>query len=557
MKSKGGIIKIGIDLDGVIIGKPPLIPRRLIEWLYRSSTNKKLSYRFPNTKVEVFIRWLSHHPLFRPPIKKNLKFIRELSKDKKYKLYAISSRYSFLQERTRQWFENYSLNGVFEQIFLNIKDEQPHLFKERVLKKLKPQMFIDDDLLTVEYLKAETEKMTVQHLRLKEDELSKLIGQKGWVKALFVLTYYLPHWTGLTQYAARLAESLSQRGHDASVLCVQHKKSLLKKKKLKGVKVYRSFCLFKFIRSLVAPFLLIDLVKLALRNEVVVIYLPFLEALPASIIVKLLRRRLFLIHNGDLVLPKHGGIFSRLVEEVFFASTSLSIKLSDGVVVQTKDYSKKSRLLSKHKDKWKVILPLYDSIRVTKTEVENFKSNNNLFGKKLIGFSGRFVEEKGVDYLLRAIPLVISSVPNTHFVLAGESRILYEKFWENIKHLIDKNKKHITLLGLIRDKREMASFYSSLDALIQPSRTDCFPSSQVEAINLGTPVICTDIPGARWVVRTTKMGLIVRPNSPPALAKGIIKVLKDRRKYTRSKKDIERIFGHEETIRKYEELFKS
>ncbi|OGM18367.1 hypothetical protein A2686_04400 [Candidatus Woesebacteria bacterium RIFCSPHIGHO2_01_FULL_38_10] len=78
MRSKRKIKKIAFDLDGVFINKPPFIPRKVIEWLYRSHrNNKKLSYRMPTTKIERLIRSFSHHHLFRPPIKKNIEFAKK------------------------------------------------------------------------------------------------------------------------------------------------------------------------------------------------------------------------------------------------------------------------------------------------------------------------------------------------------------------------------------------------------------------------------------------------------------------------------------------------
>jgi hypothetical protein len=62
-------IKIGFDLDGVIIGKPPFMPKYLMERLVRKK-GYGLVYRFPKSKIEKYIRWLSHFPLLRPPIKK-------------------------------------------------------------------------------------------------------------------------------------------------------------------------------------------------------------------------------------------------------------------------------------------------------------------------------------------------------------------------------------------------------------------------------------------------------------------------------------------------------
>ena len=38
------------------------------------------------------------------------------------------------------------------------------------------------------------------------------------MRILSILTYYAPHWTGLTQHAQHVAEGLAARGHDVTVL---------------------------------------------------------------------------------------------------------------------------------------------------------------------------------------------------------------------------------------------------------------------------------------------------------------------------------------------------
>jgi uncharacterized HAD superfamily protein len=147
------ILKIGFDLDGVIIDKPPIIPKFIIEGLVRGKRNKGISYRYPKYKIERWVRWLSHHPLLRPPIKENLIRIEELYKADRFKLYIVSSRYSFLEQRTEEWFNYYKLKKLFKEIHINKSDLQPHEFKEKMIKKLKLNVFIDDDLPLLEYLK--------------------------------------------------------------------------------------------------------------------------------------------------------------------------------------------------------------------------------------------------------------------------------------------------------------------------------------------------------------------------------------------------------------------
>lgn len=145
-------IRIAFDLDGVIIDKPPLVPKRLLEWLFRGWKENGLHYRFPHSKIEQKIRKISHFYLFRPPIKKNIEFVKKLSKNPKYELYAVSGRYSFLREETEKWLEKRKIKGIFKEVFINMPDEQPHLYKEKKLREMKAEIFVDDDGLLADYL---------------------------------------------------------------------------------------------------------------------------------------------------------------------------------------------------------------------------------------------------------------------------------------------------------------------------------------------------------------------------------------------------------------------
>ena len=166
---------IAFDLDGVIIGKPPFIPKKLLEYLYRGVVGDKLSYRYPDSRVERLIRWLSHHPAMRTPIRENIDVIKKLKKDKSVKIIAISSRYSFLKERTHQWFGYYDLTKLFENLYMNEADLEPHIFKERKIKKIKPVIYIDDDLPLIRYLRRrKLETRLIYYNRSKNDLARKL-----------------------------------------------------------------------------------------------------------------------------------------------------------------------------------------------------------------------------------------------------------------------------------------------------------------------------------------------------------------------------------------------
>lgn len=156
-------------MDGVIVGKPFFVPKRLLEWLVRGHSNSQKKYRFPNLKAEIWLRKTSHHWLFRPPLKKNLAIIKKLSRKKDFELYIVSSRYSFLKKRTEQWFKKHKIEKIIKEAYLNFKDEQPHLFKEKIVKNLSLDYFFDDDPIVINHLQKTIEK-TKFHLIEKDGQ---------------------------------------------------------------------------------------------------------------------------------------------------------------------------------------------------------------------------------------------------------------------------------------------------------------------------------------------------------------------------------------------------
>lgn len=180
-----------------------------------------------------------------------------------------------------------------------------------------------------------------------------------------------------------------------------------------------------------------------------------------------------------------------------------------------------------------------------------------LDGAELVGFAGRFVEEKGFDYLLKAVPHVLERMPNVKFAYAGDHNVVYEDFFGRWRHLWHANNEHMVMLGLITDQQKLANFYAMCDVFALPSRTDCFPSVQIEAMLCGTPVVAGNIPGARQVVERSKMGLLVEPRNEVALAGGLLEVLSHPGDYIRPRDEMHSLYDPEKSVSEYERLFQS
>jgi len=143
-------MKIGFDLDKIFIDFPPFVPDRLIEKLYRKKTNGELLYRIPS-RPEQLLRRISHLPFLRPGIYENITYLKGISKEK-HKLYLISSRFGFLEERTKKLIETYKFESIFDKMFFNFTNKQPHEFKDDILQKLHLDIYVDDDFHLLKYV---------------------------------------------------------------------------------------------------------------------------------------------------------------------------------------------------------------------------------------------------------------------------------------------------------------------------------------------------------------------------------------------------------------------
>ena len=374
------------------------------------------------------------------------------------------------------------------------------------------------------------------------------------LRVLTVLTYYDPHWTGLTAIAQRIAEGLVARGHRVTVLTTQHLPGLPRRDSIAGVDVVRVPSWGRFSRGVLAPTLSAAAARLLGTHDVVHIHTPLPEAPAVAALARLRRRPLLMTHQGDLVMPD--GAVNQAIQRVGRGLLGAAGRLATVVAAHNADYARASDFLRPFERKLVTILPPVDLPAPDADAAARWRADLGLEGKRLVGFAGRFVEEKGFDYLLRAIPALGAAVAPAHLVYAGEHEIAYEDFYARCRPLLDEHAARITFVGLIADPQRLADFYEMCDAFALPSRTDMYPTVQVEAMLSGTPVVATDIPGARVPVQRTGMGLLVAPHDPDALARGLTDVLQQPERYSRTRAEVRKALELDAAVDRYEELLR-
>ncbi len=309
---------------------------------------------------------------------------------------------------------------------------------------------------------------------------------------------------------------------------------------------------FRLSRGVVMPSFPWVANKLIAEHDVVQMHIPLLESWLVTLLGRRQHKGVVCTHHGDLVMP--AGPFDQFVQSTVTFIMRQALQQAAAITIHTQDYADQSPFLNAFRDKLTYVLPPVSIPQPDQQRVQSWRAELGLQDNKLIGFAGRFVEEKGFDYLLKAIPLVLERIPNAKFVYAGEVNVVYESFYDKWRHLVERNQDHLVMLGLLSDPQKVADFYGMCDVLALPSRTDCFPMVQVEAMLSGTPAVATDIPGMRVPIKLTGMGKLVPPRDEHALADGLVEVLSNRSHYLRSREQVEAVFDLSKTVDTYEGL---
>jgi len=131
--------------------------------------------------------------------------------------------------------------------------------------------------------------------------------------------------------------------------------------------------------------------------------------------------------------------------------------------------------------------------------------------------------EKGLDYLIKAMPKVIRECPNAHLVMVGEGD-KREEIEDLIQELgIDGN---VTLLGRLPHKKTLEAIGKS-EVFICPSLAEGLGIVFIEAQACGVPVIGTRVGGIPDVIDDEASGLLIEPKNSEDIEKALIRLLKN------------------------------
>lgn len=365
-------------------------------------------------------------------------------------------------------------------------------------------------------------------------------------KVLCILNYYYPYVSGVSEYARVVCEKLAEEGNVVTVLTSNHDK-LCAQEIINGVKVVRASIICKISKGTISPQFIVKARKMAKKADVVWLNLPMLESgVIASIVPK---QKLMCIYQCDVNLPS--GLLNNFIVKVMDFSNNHCLKRCRKILVTSKDYGRHSRIGKKYVNKMVEAGAPVKEYSFKKTEGGDLR--------KVIGFCGRIVEEKGINVLIEAFEIISGQRDDVVLKIGGDyQNVAGGSVYPQLAEMIERRHiKNVEFLGKIPDE-EMGDFYAGLDVFVLPSinSLEAFGMVQVEAMLCGTPVVASDLYGVRTIVVRTGMGVIAERNNAADLAKGILKVLDEPKKYTKSKEEILKKYGTQKCCEVFETVMR-
>ncbi len=296
--------------------------------------------------------------------------------------------------------------------------------------------------------------------------------------------------------------------------------------------------------------------RLGREHDVFSVHLPQFDAAGLAFRARWLGKPTVLTYHCDVQLPP--GLLNRLAGRTVRLANAVAGRLADCIVSYTQDYADHSPYLSRFRDKVVIIPPPVVMAKPSTAETAAFRRGHAASGGPLVGFAARLAAEKGVEYLVAAMPILLRRFPNLKVLFAGPYHdVLGEAaYWHRLQPLIADLGEHWEFLGTL-SPAEMGPFFGACDVLVVPSlnSTESFGLVQVEAMLCGTPSVASDLPGVRQPVWMTGMGAIVPVADAAGLAGGIGEVLDHRDRYVRPRAEIEALFDVRRAVQAYEALF--
>jgi len=141
-------------------------------------------------------------------------------------------------------------------------------------------------------------------------------------------------------------------------------------------------------------------------------------------------------------------------------------------------------------------------------------------------YTGRLVSYKGLPLLLRAWKAIQSRQSNVMLLLVGTGGLDIDNCETDLRQYVSSNDLGRTV-RFTGEAQNVHEYLQASDAFVLPTENDAFPSSLVEAMSCGLPVITTPVGAISTIVTTGANGILVSAGSCQQVQDAMEKLIVD------------------------------
>ncbi len=369
------------------------------------------------------------------------------------------------------------------------------------------------------------------------------------IKVCFFTQYYLPEMGAPPARISEVAESLSEKGHDVSVITAVPNRPLGKIKKgydkknyyhsyengihIHRVKVFLPKGLGSYFSRLITEasfffFSFFYAFSIIRKSEVIIIQNPPLFSGLFACLVKCLSNTKVINWCSDIwpdLLIELGSLKKnslicwsmKLIQRINFAcSDSVAVTTPNSLNVLQKNYKTKNALL------WRNAVDTY-FFKPNKNGYDYRKEWGLSSNKFIIGYAGLHGNFQNLNTILDACKLLRNKNSKIHVVLVGDG--IQKEHLNNRK--LNENIENLTLFDSL-ERDAMPDLLQSFDAIVIPlarPMPSTIPSKFYEALAAGKPSIVVSDSEISNMVDDNKVGKIYIYGNEQSLAQEIIKLV--------------------------------
>lgn len=131
-------------------------------------------------------------------------------------------------------------------------------------------------------------------------------------------------------------------------------------------------------------------------------------------------------------------------------------------------------------------------------------------------------EQKGIQYMLHALPAIIAKVPKLHYVIVGDGE--YRECLEQLSRSLGISKN----VFFMNHRTNIPEILAVSDVFVFPTLEDALPTVLLEAMAAGLPIIACDVGGVPEIIENNVNGVLIQPAKPADLVDSCLHLINDR-----------------------------